>query len=70
MFSLKPLHFYYETIIMSIIDGPTPVGRLLINRVSQLSRIAGNVAPSHVNPTLLDLEADSDNEDEATGNIE
>ncbi|XP_071168630.1 tubulin polyglutamylase complex subunit 2-like isoform X1 [Mytilus edulis] len=48
-------------------NGPTPVGKLYINRVSQLTRIAGNVASSHVNPTLLDLEADSDNEDEATG---
>lgn len=48
-------------------DGPTPVGKLFINRVSQLTRIAGNVAASHVNPTLLDLEGDSDNEDEATG---
>lgn len=48
-------------------DGPTPVGKLYINRVSQLTRIAGNVAASHVNPTLLDLEGDSDNEDEATG---
>lgn len=48
-------------------NGPTPVGKLYINRVSQLTRIAGNVAASHVNPTLLDLEGDSDNEDEATG---
>ena len=54
------------TIIM-FSDGPTPVGKLYINRVSQLTRIAGNVAASHVNPTLLDLEGDSDNEDEATG---
>jgi len=43
------------------------LGRLHINRVSQLTKIGGSQTTSHVNPSLADLEGDSDCEDEVSG---
>ncbi|KAK3098945.1 hypothetical protein FSP39_024541 [Pinctada imbricata] len=48
-------------------NGPIQLGKLHINRVNQLIRVGGNQATSHVNPTLADLEGDSDLEDEVSG---
>ncbi|KAJ8304529.1 hypothetical protein KUTeg_018112 [Tegillarca granosa] len=45
-------------------NGPMPIGRLHINRINQLVRIGGSNSTSHVNPTLQDLENDSDHENE------
>ncbi|XP_060072148.1 tubulin polyglutamylase complex subunit 2-like [Ylistrum balloti] len=48
-------------------NGPQPLGKMRINRVSQLVRIGGTAPTSHVNPSLADLEGDSDQEDEVSG---
>ncbi|KAJ8304531.1 hypothetical protein KUTeg_018114 [Tegillarca granosa] len=48
-------------------NGPMPIGRLHINRINQLVRIGGSNSTSHVNPTLQDLENDSDHENEVPG---
>ncbi|XP_021346030.1 tubulin polyglutamylase complex subunit 2-like isoform X3 [Mizuhopecten yessoensis] len=48
-------------------NGPQPLGKMRINRVSQLVRIGGTVQTSQVNPSIADLEGDSDQEDEVSG---
>lgn len=48
-------------------NGPQPLGKMRINRVSQLVRVGGSVPTSQVNPSLVDLEGDSDQEDEVSG---
>ncbi|XP_062574536.1 tubulin polyglutamylase complex subunit 2-like isoform X1 [Saccostrea cucullata] len=58
---------YKLTWCVKMDNGPIPLGKLHINRLSQLTRIGGSIAPSHVNPTLADLEGDSDTEDQASG---
>ena len=50
-------------------DGPIPLGKLHINKLSQLTRLGGSIAPSHVNPTLADLDGDSDTEDPVSGEM-
>lgn len=54
-------------IFILALDGPIPLGKLHINKLSQLTRIGGSIAPSHVNPTLADLDGDSDTEDPVSG---
>ncbi|XP_061172313.1 tubulin polyglutamylase complex subunit 2-like isoform X1 [Saccostrea echinata] len=58
---------YKLTWCVKMDNGPIPLGKLHINRLSQLTRVGGSIAPSHVNPTLADLEGDSDTEDQASG---
>lgn len=48
-------------------DGPIAVGRMCINSISKLLRIGGVQNPSLVNPSLADLDCDSDLEDETSG---
>lgn len=58
---------YKLTWCVKMDNGPIPLGKLHINKLSQLTRIGGSIAPSHVNPTLADLDGDSDTEDPVSG---
>lgn len=53
--------------LFSLTDGPIAVGRMYINSISKLLRIGGVQNPSLVNPSLADLDCDSDLEDETSG---
>ena len=57
------------SIIEFFSDGPISVGRMFINSINKLLRIGGVHNPSLVNPSLADLDCDSDLEDESSGNI-
>ena len=50
-------------------DGPIAVGRMYINSISKLLRIGGQHNPTMVNPSLADLDCDSDLEDETSGKL-
>lgn len=50
-----------------ITDGPIPVGRMYLNSVNLLQKVGGNTNQTLVNPSLSDLDMDSDNEDETSG---
>lgn len=52
---------------VKIENGPIAVGRMQINSISKLLRIGGLNNPTLVNPSLADLDCDSDNEDESSG---
>ena len=52
--------------IAFITDGPIPVGKMNVNGISKLMKIGGT-AGSLVNPSLADLDYDSDKEDESSG---
>lgn len=58
---------YKLTWCVKMDNGPIPLGKLHINKLSQLTRIGWSIAPSHVNPTLADLDGDSDTEDPVSG---
>ena len=45
------------------------MGRMQINSISKLLRIGGLNNPTLVNPSLADLDCDSDNEDESSGTV-
>ncbi|WAR00741.1 TPGS2-like protein [Mya arenaria] len=49
-------------------DGPIPVGRMYLNSMNQLLKVGGSVNSTLVNPSLADLDMDSDTEDEHSGN--
>jgi len=44
-----------------------PVGHMHLNTVSQLQKVGGNTNTTLVNPSLSDLDIDSDNEDGSSG---
>lgn len=52
---------------VKIENGPISVGRMFINSINKLLRIGGVHNPSLVNPSLADLDCDSDLEDESSG---
>lgn len=52
---------------VKIENGPITVGKMYINSVNKLLRIGGLQNPSLVNPSLADLDCDSDLEDESSG---
>ena len=56
-------------VFLPLTDGPISVGRMYINSISKLLRIGGIHNPSLVNPSLADLDCDSDLEDESSGNV-
>ena len=49
-------------------DGPIPVGRMHLNSMAKLLKVGGEVNKTLVNPSLSDLDMDSDCEDETSGN--
>ncbi|KAL3866489.1 hypothetical protein ACJMK2_043783 [Sinanodonta woodiana] len=51
----------------NIENGAIPVGRIYINSVSSLLRIGDSSTTSYVNPSLHDLDPDSDGEEERSG---
>ena len=50
-----------------LLDGPIPVGKMIINRIANLAKIGGNNNGSMATPSLADLDCDSDMEDESSG---
>ena len=56
-------------IVFFFSDGPIAVGRMYINSISKLLRIGGQHNPTMVNPSLADLDCDSDLEDETSGKL-
>ncbi|XP_052792461.1 tubulin polyglutamylase complex subunit 2-like isoform X2 [Mya arenaria] len=53
---------------VKIDNGPIPVGRMYLNSMNQLLKVGGSVNSTLVNPSLADLDMDSDTEDEHSGN--
>lgn len=52
---------------VKIENGPIPVGRMYLNSVNKLMKIGGVHNSTLVNPSLADLDADSDIEDDGSG---
>ena len=52
-----------------ISDGPIPVGKMYLNSVSKMMKFGGSTNNTLVNPSLADLDADSDNEDDNSGKL-
>ncbi|XP_045215779.2 tubulin polyglutamylase complex subunit 2-like isoform X1 [Mercenaria mercenaria] len=52
---------------VKIENGPVPVGRMYLNSVSKMMKFGGPANNTLVNPSLADLDADSDAEDETSG---
>ncbi|XP_060583884.1 tubulin polyglutamylase complex subunit 2-like isoform X2 [Ruditapes philippinarum] len=52
---------------VKIENGPIPVGKMYLNSISKMLKFGGSTNNTLVNPSLADLDADSDNEDETSG---
>ncbi|KAH3834213.1 tubulin polyglutamylase complex subunit 2-like isoform X2 [Dreissena polymorpha] len=52
---------------VKIDNGPIPVGRMHLNSMAKLLKVGGEVNKTLVNPSLSDLDMDSDCEDETSG---